>query len=96
MEKDRRFAPGTAHFAKPYVENAWRIPLTDLPQAVAPIVVEVHFQDSGAGVIAATLEGGGKSISAARQCSYTRCNTGTERFAAFEFALPAQTAAPSC
>ena len=74
----------------PYTENAWEIRLPDLlAHAGKPVVVEVYFHDAGAGVLSASLQWDSTVVAASRQRSYTRCNTGTERFAAFAFALPA-------
>ena len=77
----------------PYQESAWQVPVPGLEKhASTTVVIEVHFLDAGAGVISASLSWPGTSgavaVSAARRISFTRCNTESERFAAFEFALP--------
>lgn len=76
----------------PYTEPVWELALPALAQAAGQTVtLELHFYDHGAGVIDASLAWGATSLAPVRKCGYTRCNTGTDRFTALEFALPAET-----
>lgn len=79
----------------PYKENAWEISAEALqPFAGAKATIEVEFLDAGAGVIAPQVHTSAATLSPSRQCNYTRCNTGTQRRAAFEFAMPAELSSP--
>jgi len=74
----------------PYSENAWQFRLQDLAAyAGQSVVIELHFHDAGAGVLGASLAWGTASAAPSRMRSYTRYNTGTDRFAAFALSLPA-------
>lgn len=79
-----------------YSENAWEIKLPGLEGLRGTsIVLEIHFLDAGAGVIQPTLVwpmAARRTVAPGKQCSYTRCNTETERFASFSFSLPAEVA----
>lgn len=89
---DGRVLPLLALSTDPYQELSFEIPLAGIAQhAGQTVVLELHFHDAGAGVIDAGLQWPGAArVAAAKKVSYTRCNTGIDRFTAFEFALPAE------
>lgn len=73
----------------PYGNTTWTLPVPELAaHAGETVVLQLHFRDVGAGVLDAALRWGATGIAPARRASYTRCNTGEDRLAAYEFALP--------